>query len=284
MMYLPNWNRPKAWKKSTQVPDIISTIMMNYKESFRIVTVSFLISCIFAFAANAAYGQCGADGNQPCSPAPTSNFPSKSSKGNPTKKAPRSKSSIKIAAPQGESRIGKTYALVIMENANLRESATIYSSSIREVALNEKLPLTEEEPVGPWYKVFDSKTKSAGWLHGNTIEIVYRREKSRNNPAPSEAVTKTQIKICAADVEKRVAGASEIYKIYIENGEKQAALEQLNVMKNAVLQYRRCLSTGLRLQTITEAEKAVFLEGLEKTKGSLEIIENSRKNLIQSPE
>lgn len=253
---------------------------------FRIVSVSFLVFWCFTTGVNTVYGQCGADGTKPCGNASKGASLTKSGKVNSTKKATAANKRLSKATVVSEIETGikKGYALIIMENANLRESATVYSGSIREVELNEKLLLIKEEPVGPWYKVFDSKTKSEGWLHGNTIEIAYDSDKNKNKRAPSEAVTRTQINICGTDVNERVDSAAETYKNAINDDDKEMALQQLNLMKTAVLQYRRCLNTGLRLKTITEEEKAVFLDGLEKTKGSLEVIANSIKNLTQPPE
>ena len=68
-------------------------------------------------------------------------------------------------------------AQIITDSANLRESPNASSSIIREVALDEKLVLADAEPIGAWYKVIDAKTKSEGWLHGNTFKIVTVQKK-----------------------------------------------------------------------------------------------------------
>lgn len=252
---------------------------------FRLVSVSFLMFWYFSASVYVIYAQCGADGTKPCAITPKTNSPTKSSKVNPPKKTVPNKPSSKTAAVAGtESGAKKTYALVITENANLRESPTVYSGSIREVGLNEKLLLIQEEPMGPWYKVFDSKTKIEGWLHGNTIEIVYGENKNGNKRTPSEAVIKTKINICTEDVGERVKNAGEIYRISVVAGDKETALQQLDLMKATVLQYRRCLNTGLRLKTITEEERATFLRGLQLVKESLDSFEERRKNLTETPE
>lgn len=251
---------------------------------FKIVSISFLIFWYFSAGVYVIYAQCGSDGTKPCRTLPKLNSATKTSKIKPTKKQALNKSLSKTdAANETQSRAKKTYALVITENANLRESATVYSSSIREIALNERLLLIQKEPVGPWFKVFDSKTKSEGWLHGNTIEIVYG-DKNGNDRSPSEAVVKTQVNICTEDVGERVKNAGEIYRTSVVAGDKETALQQLDLMKSAVLQYRRCLNTGLRLLTITEQERASFLRGLQLVKESLESFEERRKNLTQTPE
>ena len=252
-----------------------------------IVSVSFLIFWCITGGAKIVYGQCGADGTKPCGSAAAKAGASstKASKTNSTKKIAGTKLSPKepAAATQVATETKKAYALVIMENANLRESATVYSASIREVELNEKLLLIRDEPVGPWYKVFDSKTQSEGWLHGNTIEVVYDNEKNKNKRTPSEAVIKTQINICTADVRDRVNSATETFKNAVGNGDNETAIEQLDFMKTAILQQRRCLNTGLRLKTISEQERAAYLDSLQETKELLETIEESRKKLIQAP-
>ena len=70
-----------------------------------------------------------------------------------------------------EAQTQKPMAEIIVENANLRESANASSEIIREVTLGERLVMSASQPVGAWYKVFDAKTRREGWLHGNTFKI-----------------------------------------------------------------------------------------------------------------
>ena len=71
-----------------------------------------------------------------------------------------------------EAQTQKPMAEIIVENANLRESANASSEIIREVTLGERLVMSASQPVGVWYKVFDAKTRREGWLHGNTFKVV----------------------------------------------------------------------------------------------------------------
>lgn len=63
---------------------------------------------------------------------------------------------------------------VLMSEANPNRKV------IRKVAVGEKLTLVSEESTGVWYRVFDPKTNSEGWLNGNHFKIVKVSKPARN--------------------------------------------------------------------------------------------------------
>jgi uncharacterized protein YgiM (DUF1202 family) len=67
-------------------------------------------------------------------------------------------------------------AIVTTEKANLRDSPSKSAAVLRTVNKGDLLALVDASPIGPWYRVRDSKTDSQGWIHGNTIALLQTTE------------------------------------------------------------------------------------------------------------
>ena len=74
------------------------------------------------------------------------------------------------------------FAQIIVGEAHLMETANANGRMFRKIAIREKLLLISEKSVGGWYQVFDARTKSSGWLHGNNFKIV----KAKKPPASAK--------------------------------------------------------------------------------------------------
>lgn len=68
----------------------------------------------------------------------------------------------------------------IIKKSNLMSEADSNSEIIRKVIIGEKLALVSEESTGVWYRVFDAKTNSEGWVNGNYFKIVKASKPARN--------------------------------------------------------------------------------------------------------
>ena len=76
-------------------------------------------------------------------------------------------------------------AIVKAQKANLRDSPSRSGSVLRTVTKGDLLSLVNATPVGPWYRVRDTRSDSEGWVHGNTIALLQTTESaSANTPAP----------------------------------------------------------------------------------------------------
>jgi Protein of unknown function (DUF3761)/Bacterial SH3 domain len=75
-------------------------------------------------------------------------------------------------------------AIVKAPKANLRDRPSKSGNVLRTVTKGELLTLISETPVGPWYRVRDSRSDSEGWVHGNTIALLQTTE-STSADAPS---------------------------------------------------------------------------------------------------
>jgi hypothetical protein len=75
-------------------------------------------------------------------------------------------------------------AIVKAQKANLRDRPSKSGSVVRTVNKRDLLSLIEATPIGPWYRVRDSRSDSEGWVHGNTIALLQTTESTSGN-APS---------------------------------------------------------------------------------------------------
>ena len=75
-------------------------------------------------------------------------------------------------------------AIVKAEKANLRDRPSKSGSVVTMVNKGDLLSLINETPVGPWYRVRDTRRDSEGWVHGNTIALLQTTE-SASADAPS---------------------------------------------------------------------------------------------------
>jgi hypothetical protein len=72
-------------------------------------------------------------------------------------------------------------AIVKAEKANLRDRPSKSGSVLRTVNRGDLLAIISTAPIGPWYRVRDSKTESRGWVHGNTIALLHTTEATSGN-------------------------------------------------------------------------------------------------------
>ncbi|HSE16928.1 MAG TPA: DUF3761 domain-containing protein [Pyrinomonadaceae bacterium] len=63
-------------------------------------------------------------------------------------------------------------AIVKSQKANLRDTPSNAGDVVTTVNKGDLLALIDATPIGPWYRVRDSKTESEGWVHGNTITLL----------------------------------------------------------------------------------------------------------------
>jgi hypothetical protein len=82
-------------------------------------------------------------------------------------------------------------AIVKAEKANLRNSPSKSGSVLRTVNKGDLLALIDPKPIGPWYRVRDSKTDSQGWVHGNTIVLLQTTEGASGNATSSPRPRRT---------------------------------------------------------------------------------------------
>lgn len=82
-------------------------------------------------------------------------------------------------------------AIVKAEKANLRDRPSKSGSVLRTVNKGDLLALIDPTPIGPWYRVRDSKTDSQGWVHGNTIALLQTTEGASGNAASSQRPRRT---------------------------------------------------------------------------------------------
>ncbi len=70
-----------------------------------------------------------------------------------------------------------------------------------------------------------------------------------------EQVVMNKVNICSGDVGERVKTASDNLSSFLRDGERERALLEIDVMKESLLQYGRCLRTGNRLKSIGKRER-----------------------------
>lgn len=83
----------------------------------------------------------------------------------------------------------KIIARIIALNANIRESPTAESRVLQRVEKGTYLFLADTEPTNGWYQVFIPDTNEAGWLYGNTIELLVSKPHARQPRQTSKPMT-----------------------------------------------------------------------------------------------
>jgi hypothetical protein len=63
-------------------------------------------------------------------------------------------------------------AIVRSQKANLRDTPSNAGTIVTTLNKGDLLALIDATPIGPWYRVRDSRTDSEGWVHGNTITLL----------------------------------------------------------------------------------------------------------------
>lgn len=74
-------------------------------------------------------------------------------------------------------------AIVTTEKAILRRTPSGSAAVVIVVNKGALLSLLDTTPVGPWYRVRDSKTDDEGWVHGNAIALLHT---IATNTAPTD--------------------------------------------------------------------------------------------------
>ena len=81
--------------------------------------------------------------------------------------------------------------IVKAEKANLRDRPSRSGSVLRTVNKGELLGLIDATPIGPWYRVRDSRSDSEGWVHGNTIALLQTTENAPADATSSQRPRRT---------------------------------------------------------------------------------------------
>jgi len=82
-------------------------------------------------------------------------------------------------------------AIVKAQRANLRDRPSKSGSVVRTVNKGDLLSLVEATPIGPWYRVRDSRSDSEGWVHGNTISLLQTTESTPANATSTQRPRRT---------------------------------------------------------------------------------------------
>ncbi len=82
-------------------------------------------------------------------------------------------------------------AIVKAHKVNLRDKPSKSGSVVETLNQGQLLALIQATPVGPWYRVRDSKSDSEGWVHGNTIALLRTTELAPANASSPERPRRT---------------------------------------------------------------------------------------------
>ena len=82
-------------------------------------------------------------------------------------------------------------AIVKAQKANLRDRPSKSGSVLRTVTKGDLLGLISATPIGPWYRVRDSRSESEGWVHGNTIALLQTTESAPTNAVSPQRPRRT---------------------------------------------------------------------------------------------
>jgi len=82
-------------------------------------------------------------------------------------------------------------AVVEAQKANLRDRPSKSGSVVRTVNKGDLLSLIDATPIGPWYRVRDSRSDSEGWIHGNTISLLQTTDSTSTNAPPPQRPRRT---------------------------------------------------------------------------------------------
>jgi len=82
-------------------------------------------------------------------------------------------------------------AIVKAQKANLRDRPSKSGSVVTTVNKGDLLSLVEATPIGPWYRVRDTRSGSEGWVHGNTIALLQTTESTSGNATSTQRPRRT---------------------------------------------------------------------------------------------
>jgi len=102
----------------------------------------------------------------------------------PTGVLPGPSTSANISSVSTQNQGKPVAAIVKAQRANLRDRPSKSGSVLGTVNKGDLLTLINATPIGPWYRVRDSRSDSEGWVHGNTIALLQTTE-STSADAPS---------------------------------------------------------------------------------------------------
>jgi hypothetical protein len=69
------------------------------------------------------------------------------------------------------SQTSETMAVVKSVKANLRDKPARSGQVISELEKDDRVTVLTPTPVGPWYRVPESRRGAEGWIHGNLIAV-----------------------------------------------------------------------------------------------------------------
>lgn len=82
-------------------------------------------------------------------------------------------------------------AIVKAQKANLRDRPSKSGSVVTTVNKGDLLSLINATPIGPWYRVRDSRNASEGWVHGNTISLLQTTQTTPSNATSAQRPRRT---------------------------------------------------------------------------------------------
>ena len=82
-------------------------------------------------------------------------------------------------------------AIVKAQKANLRDRPSKSGSVVTTVNKGDLVSLIDATPIGPWYRVRDSRSGSEGWVHGNTISLLQPTESTPSNATSAQRPRRT---------------------------------------------------------------------------------------------
>lgn len=90
-----------------------------------------------------------------------------------------------------QDRLAPVAAIVKAQKANLRDRPSRSGNVLTTVTKGDLLSLIDATPIGPWYRVRDSRSDSEGWVHDNTISLLQTTESTSADESSSQRPRRT---------------------------------------------------------------------------------------------
>lgn len=94
------------------------------------------------------------------------------------------KSPIDLYAVREMKDFGFDVALVVSENATIREEPSATSRALRGVKRSDALALVKREPARVWYRVIEIDSATEGWI--NDCDVIIKLTKNKDQGPPLE--------------------------------------------------------------------------------------------------
>lgn len=104
---------------------------------------------------------------------------------------PEQSAHVGIISVSAQERNEAVAAIVKAQKANLRDRPSKSGSVVRTVNKGDLLTLIDATPIGPWYRVRDSRSDLEGWVHGNTIALLQTTEVAPVNVSSPQSPRRT---------------------------------------------------------------------------------------------